>query len=94
MGEHSAFFATVYGRVQGVNFRAFVQRCARALAISGYVKNMPDGRSVEVQAEGEKDKLDRLIELLHSGPEGARVDRVEVAWKEPENKFTGFSIRY
>lgn len=77
-----------------MNFRAFVQRCARAMGINGYVKNLPDGRSVEVQAEGEKEKLERLIELLHTGPEGARVDRVEVQWQESANAFTGFSIRY
>ena len=94
MGERSSFSATVYGRVQGVNFRAFVQRCARAMGINGYVKNLPDGRSVEVQAEGEKEKLERLIELLHTGPEGARVDRVEVQWQESANAFPGFSIRY
>jgi len=51
--------ATVRGRVQGVFFRAFVQRLARQLGISGYVRNLPDG-SVEIRAEGEKSQLDVL----------------------------------
>ncbi|MBM3131932.1 MAG: acylphosphatase [Chloroflexi bacterium] len=93
MPEVSAFLATVHGRVQGVNFRAFVQQCARALGIAGYVKNLPDGRSVEVRAEGEKEKLEELVDLLHSGPEGARVERVEVDWQPCTGSFSGFSVR-
>lgn len=94
MAELAAFSATVHGRVQGVNFRSFVQRCGRALGINGFVRNLPDGRTVEVQAEGERAQLERLVELLHSGPEGARVEHVDVSWGKGEGKFSGFQVRY
>lgn len=66
----------VYGRVQGVGFRAFVQRQARPLGLVGYARNLPDG-SVEVLAEGSETSLNILHRHLHQGPRMARVDRVE-----------------
>ncbi|TBW59457.1 acylphosphatase [Marinobacter halodurans] len=67
----------VSGLVQGVFFRASTQEQARAKGISGYVKNLPDGR-VEVVACGDEDALERLVEWLHKGPDRARVDHVDV----------------
>ena len=64
---------------------------ARRLGITGWVRNLPDGR-VEVTAEGDKSKLDELIEYCHSGPPGARVRRVEVEWEEYTGEFRGFKI--
>ena len=61
--------------------------------MTGYVRNQRDG-SVEVAAEGDKDKLERLLELLKEGPPAASVRDVEVNWKEPEGKFNGFGVRY
>ena len=84
----------VYGRVQGVYFRAFVSSCAQDLSITGYVRNLPDGKAVEVQAEGEKERLEKLIGYLEAGPPGARVERVVAAWSEYSGGYTGFSIRY
>lgn len=65
----------VSGRVQGVGFRFFVERCAETLKIRGWVRNLSDGR-VEVVASGSPDALIRLETALHSGPPGARVDQV------------------
>ena len=65
----------VAGRVQGVGFRAWTVRQARALHVRGTVRNRPDGR-VEVDAEGAEDALDRLRELLGRGPAIARVTEV------------------
>ena len=84
----------VYGRVQGVFFRAFTSRQASELGLSGYVRNLPDGKAVEVQAEGERDRLKRLIDHLKDGPPGARVERVETTWAEYTGSYSGFSIRY
>ncbi|GAF85432.1 unnamed protein product, partial [marine sediment metagenome] len=53
MADSASLQATVYGRVQGVFFRAFVSRCARELGLTGYVGNLPDG-AVEIMAEGER----------------------------------------
>jgi acylphosphatase len=66
----------VSGVVQGVGFRWFVARHARALGLGGYARNLPDGR-VEVVTGGGGDALARLEELLRAGPAHARVDRLE-----------------
>ncbi len=86
--------ATVYGRVQGVFFRYFVRNEARGLGLKGYVRNLASGDVVEVQAEGEKPQLDRLLEQLKVGPPGAWVKRVEIDWSDYSGQFTNFSIRY
>jgi acylphosphatase len=49
---------------------------------------------VEVQAEGEKARLERLIEHLKMGPPGARVERVETNWSEHSGAYADFTIRY
>ena len=54
-------YALVHGRVQGVYFRAFVQRHAQALGLSGWARNLPDGATVEVVAEGSRAALDGLL---------------------------------
>lgn len=70
------------GRVQGVGFRWFVREQARALGLSGWVRNRHDG-SVEVLAIGEAGALERFRDLLCTGPPGARVSEVEVQQAEP-----------
>jgi acylphosphatase len=91
MSNLVAFRAVVYGLVQGVNYRYFVQRNAEAIGLTGYAKNVDDG-SVEVFAEGEKEKLAQLIAKLKTGPRAARVERVEVEWGEYSGKYSGFDI--
>jgi acylphosphatase len=67
----------IRGRVQGVYFRASTQAIGAALGVSGYVRNLPDGR-VEVLAEGSEEQLQALYDYCTHGPEGARVDHIEV----------------
>lgn len=74
----------ISGKVQGVGFRNFTQRNARQLGINGYAKNLANGK-VEVVAEGEKLKLNSLIEKLWEGPRVSRVDDIKIE----ERKFTG-----
>jgi len=66
----------ITGRVQGVGFRWFVARQAHAAGLTGWVRNLPDGR-VEIVACGESDALATLGARLHSGPPAATVERVE-----------------
>jgi acylphosphatase len=66
----------VSGMVQGVGFRWFVARHARALGLNGYACNLADGR-VEVVAGGDDAAITRLEELLRAGPAHAWVERVE-----------------
>jgi acylphosphatase len=83
----------VSGQVQGVGFRWFVARHARSLGLTGYARNLPDGR-VEVVVSGPDDALPRLEQLLQSGPANAQVDRVERS-SEPAPILVGksFDIR-
>jgi acylphosphatase len=65
------------GRVQGVGYRAFVARVARALALRGGASNLEDGR-VEVVARGPFHALERFEAALNEGPRLSRVDRLEM----------------
>ena len=86
--------ATIYGRVQGVYFRYSVQNVARRLGLKGYVRNLASGDAVEVQAEGEKPQLNKLLDQLKVGPPGAWVKKVEIDWSDYSGQFTDFGIRY
>jgi len=66
----------VRGRVQGVGYRYFAQRAAPELGLTGYARNLDDGR-VEVYAAGPAEKLAQLAPLLHRGPRWAEVRGVE-----------------
>ena len=83
----------VEGRVQGVYFRSFVKDKAISLGLTGYVRNAIDG-TVEVRAEGDKERLVELIAYLKIGPPPARVERVEVSWSEYSGNFSKFRILY
>jgi acylphosphatase len=82
--------ALVKGRVQGVGYRAFAQKKALELGLSGYAENLPDGR-VEVVAEGPEEDLKAFLRHLKQGPRLARVDEVEVHWAE-ESGLKGFYV--
>jgi acylphosphatase len=81
----------VTGRVQGVGFRDFVQQKATALGLTGWARNLEDGR-VEVYAVGTPQGLDDLGAVLHVGPRMAEVRHVHESEAEV-NSFSGFSIR-
>lgn len=82
----------IRGRVQGVGFRFFAEDQARREGLSGFVRNLPDGR-VEVLAEGDADGIERLERALHRGPIGSRVESIETETIAPSGRFTGFAIR-
>jgi acylphosphatase len=94
MADWARLSATVYGRVQGVYFRYFVRNVARNLGLTGYVRNLASGDTVEIKAEGQKPQLDSLLEQLEIGPAGARVRRIEVDWSGYTGQFDDFNIRY
>ena len=84
----------VHGYVQGVFFRDFTSRRANELGVTGYVCNLPDGRTVAIQAEGERKKLEELIGYIKIGPPRARVEKVDVSWSEYTGSYSHFGIRY
>lgn len=94
MADLASVRVAVYGYVQGVFFRAFASRQATKLGLSGYVRNLPGGEAVEVQAEGERKQLEKLISSLELGPPAARVEKVVTCWSKYTGSYSGFSMRY
>jgi acylphosphatase len=83
--------AVVDGRVQGVGYRIFVYEQARALRLTGWVRNLRSG-SVEVLAEGAPLDLAALVERLKQGPRGALVTHVSLEWASATGGYTTFEI--
>lgn len=83
----------ISGRVQGVAFRAHTMREAREIDLSGWVRNLPDGR-VELLAEGPEDDLERLDTWCETGPPAASVSDVERQWLDFVGDLGPFTIRY
>ena len=82
---------TVYGKVQGVQYRVYAQDSAVELGVVGYVRNLPDG-SVEVLAQGMPEVLKEFVEYLYEGSLLARVESVSVEWQSAQETFTEFSV--
>ena len=83
----------VSGRVQGIFFRQNTQRKAQSLGITGWVKNLTDGR-VEAVFEGEKEKVEKIIKWAKRGPILAKVNGIDIKWQEYQGGFDSFEIRY
>ena len=81
----------VYGRVQGVFFRANTKEKAIELGLKGWIMNKEDG-SVEILAEGKRVK--EFIEWCKEGPELARIDKMKTREEKSEEKLSDFKIRY
>lgn len=85
------FRVVVAGRVQGVGYRVWAERQARALGLSGWVRNLADG-TVEAVFHGPADKVDEMISHCRRGPDRARVEVLE-RHEESEPPPAGFQIR-
>jgi acylphosphatase len=85
--------ARIRGRVQGVGFRHFTTTRARELGLTGWVRNEPDG-SVRVEAEGNDEALQSLLNAVKDGPRAARVDAVDTEWDASTESFDTFGVRY
>ena len=84
----------IWGRVQGVGFRAFVWRTAREIGVDGWVRNRHDG-SVEALVAADPEVHERLLKALQQGPGMSRVDRVDVAEEvTAEDLSAGFDVRH
>ena len=92
MKDATRLSATIHGRVQGVYFRGFVQEHALRRSIVGYASNLPNGTSVEVQAEGDRPSLEELLRLLNEGPPASIVRNVESTWSTPTGQFEDFEV--
>jgi len=90
--EPTRIVVRIHGRVQGVGFRYAATDEARRLGVTGWVRNSDDG-DVELVAEGDADRLRRLVTWCHAGPPGARVTQVEPQWRPFAGEFDGFQLR-
>ncbi len=83
----------VGGRVQGVGFRAFACRQAKHHGLTGWVRNVVDGR-VESEVQGVRPSVDDFLRDLERGPALSSVDHIQIDWVEPKCDETGFEVRY
>ena len=83
----------ISGWVQGVFFRRETQDRARQLGVTGWVRNLWDGR-VEAVFEGEDWAVERLVAWCHRGPRGAEVTNVEITYGDHTGKYRTFTIGY
>jgi acylphosphatase len=82
----------VKGRVQNVGFRAHVEFSGRQIGVTGWVRNVGYD-TVEAVAEGARDKVDRFIEAMKTGPDSSRVDEAKVEWENPSGEFMKFDVK-
>ncbi|MHC4600378.1 MAG: acylphosphatase [Planctomycetota bacterium] len=92
MAETTRLTAFFSGSVQGVGFRYTTQSIASNLPVSGYVKNLPDGR-VELVAEGEKEDVETLLSRVRSEL-GPGIQDVDTSWDAACGESRDFTIRY
>lgn len=86
------FILKIFGRVQTVGYRFWAKAKADEFGIKGLVRNEPDG-SVYIEAEGEENNLEKLVDWCNKGPDLARVRRVEKIEGELKN-YSDFRIEY
>jgi len=82
----------ISGIVQGVGYRWSCSREARGLGLTGWVRNLPDGR-VEALLQGTKEQVEQMIKWCYRGPEEARVSDITVSYEEPSGELPDFGIR-
>ncbi len=83
----------IRGMVQGVFYRAFTRNVAVKLGLSGWVKNLHDGR-VEAVFEGDRTLIEQAVQHCRVGPPGAYVNDIEVTWEGYSGQDKGFEIKY
>ncbi len=81
------------GRVQGVGFRFTAERIALDLGVTGWVKNLSDGR-VEVLCEGPRERIEALLEGIRRSPLGSKITKTACAWESPTDEFPDFRVEF
>lgn len=79
------------GMVQGVGFRFSTERIARQHEVTGYVRNLPNGK-VEVVAEGDEDSLEEFLKAVCEGPMSRYIEDADCQWSDFCGGFERFSI--
>ncbi|WP_418285212.1 acylphosphatase [Halorubrum sp. DTA46] len=92
MSDDTRAHVYVSGNVQGVFYRATTRDTAREKGVSGWVRNLDDGR-VEAVFEGSEDTVREMVEWCETGSDAATVDDVDVRFEEPEG-IDGFEVTW
>jgi len=82
----------IKGKVQGVFYRAWAQRSAVLLGINGFCRNLLNG-TVEIVGQGRRGALEEFIQRCYDGPNGAKVESIEVFWRGETETFPSFQVR-
>ncbi len=85
-------YVLVSGKVQGVFFRSSAKKRADELHLTGWVRNLEDGR-VEAVIEGDQEKIDKMVEWCRKGPDYADVKDIQVISEKYTGEFNDFSVR-
>ncbi len=91
MNEQRRVRVRASGRVQGVFFRATTQEEAERLGLSGWVRNLRDGR-VEAEFQGPAEAVEQMLAFMRQGPGYAQVSDLEVEELQPSDQ-SGFHVR-
>ena len=83
-----------HGTVQGVYFRDYAKAEALKLGLSGWVKNLKNGKSVETVIEGEADQILQMVRWLKKGSPGSAVTSVDITQERPAGETAAFNIRF
>lgn len=86
------FKILIYGKVQGVFFRAFIKEKADSLSIKGFTRNI-ENDFVEIIAQGNDKNLNKFLKFLKIGPKTAKVERLKVSYETMETEFKKFEIK-
>jgi acylphosphatase len=89
--DHERAHIRVSGQVQGVFFRDSTRRKAEELGLSGWVKNLPDGK-VEAVFEGPSDSVRKMVRWCEEGPQQAWVENVDTDFEDPGEDLQGFEV--
>lgn len=89
--DHERAHIRVSGQVQGVFFRDSTRRKAEELGLSGWVKNLPDGK-VEAVFEGPSDSVRKMVRWCEEGPQQASVENVDTDFEDPGEDLQGFEV--
>lgn len=91
MSDHERAHVFIEGRVQGVFYRDWTRRLAQGLRLTGWVRNLEDGR-VEAVFEGSKKNAEEMIKKCKVGPRLAGVKHIDVSWEKATGEFKDFEI--
>lgn len=84
----------VTGFVQGVAFRYSAIRQAKALGVCGWVRNVPDGRRVELTIEGEENAVEQMLDWCRQGPPSARVTDISIEPLPSSGSYFSFDVKF